>query len=117
MTNHFYKFLLITFCLLSCSSFSNDSNPTQGVYFLGYDLSAPEQKIVLDDDLIEISGLTYLENNILAAVQDEKGIIYHIDISKNEIVYKFKFAKNKDYEGIEMAQNFYYIRTGDQKSP
>lgn len=113
MTNHFYKFLLITFCLLSCSSFSNDSNLTQSVDFLGYDLSAPEKKIVLDDDLIEISGLTYLENNILAAVQDEKGIIYHIDINKNEIVYKFKFAKNKDYEGIEMAQNFYYIISSD----
>jgi len=85
----------------------------QSIDFLGYDLSAPEQKIILDDDLIEISGLTYLENNILAAVQDEKGIIYHIDINKNEIVSKFRFAKNKDYEGIEMAQNHYYIISSD----
>jgi len=111
MTNHFYKFFLVTF-LLSCASFGN-TNPMQSMDFLGYDLSAPEQKIILDDDLIEISGLTYLENNILAAVQDEKGIIYYVDINKNEIVSKFKFAKNKDYEGIEIAQNHYYIISSD----
>ena len=112
MTNHFYKFLLITFCLLSCSSFGK-TNLMQSIDFLGYDLSAPEQKIILGDDLIEISGLTYIENDILAAIQDEKGIIYHIDINKNEIVSKFRFAENKDYEGIEMAQNHYYIISSD----
>jgi uncharacterized protein YjiK len=62
---------------------------------------------------MEISGLTYLENNILAAIQDEKGIIYHIDISKKEVVSKFRFAKNNDYEGIEIAQNHYYIISSD----
>lgn len=113
MTNHFYKFLLITFCLLSCLSFGNDTHPIKSVDFLGYDLSAPEKKISLPKDLMEISGLTYLENDILAAIQDEKGIIYHIDINKNEIVSKFRFAKNKDYEGIELAQNYYYIISSD----
>jgi len=113
MTNHFYKFLLVTFCLLGCSSFGNDTHPIKSVDFLGYDLSAPEQKISLPNDLMEISGLTYLENDILAAIQDEKGIIYHIDFNKNEIVSKFRFAKNKDYEGIEMAQNYYYIISSD----
>jgi len=113
MTDYFYKFLLVTFCLLSCSSITNDTNPIQSIDFLGYDLSAPDQKIILDDDLIEISGLTYFENNILAAVQDEKGIIYYIDINKNEIVSKFRFAKNKDYEGIALAHNYYYIISSD----
>ena len=113
MINHFYKLLLATFCLLSCPSIGNDNYPIQSVDFLGYNLSAPDQKIILDDDLLEISGLTYIENNILAAVQDEKGTIYYVDINKNEIVSKFKFAKNKDYEGIEMAQNLYYIISSD----
>ncbi len=113
MTTYFHKFSLLTFCLISCSSSGNHTNPAQSEDFLGYDLSAPEQKIILPNDLREISGLTYLENDILAAVQDEKGIIYHIDISKNEIVSKFRFAKNNDYEGIEIAQNHYYIISSD----
>ena len=75
----------------------------------GYDLSSPDTVLNLPADLAEISGLSYLDENHLAAVQDEKGKIFIIDIRDGTITREIKFGKKGDYAGIEIVQGSVYV--------
>jgi uncharacterized protein YjiK len=54
--------------------------------------------------LLEISALSFdSDENILYAVNDEKGILFSLDPNSGDIVEKMKFGKRGDYEGIEIG--------------
>ena len=77
-----------------------------------YDLNEPDAKFKLSDQLNEISGLQMLGDGQLAAVQDEKGIIFYLDAQTGNINSQFDFGKNSDYEGItQRKDNFYVLRS------
>ena len=76
---------------------------------LGYDLENPKEKIKLHYDLQEISGLSIVENGVLACVQDELGRVYFYDLNEKEIIKNIKFAKSGDYEGIEIVNGNIYV--------
>lgn len=78
-----------------------------------YTLYSPAQKFKLDDELDEISGLTYLQSGLLASVQDEDGKIYTIDTDKEEIDKEYKFEKDGDYEGIALVGQAIYVLRSD----
>lgn len=107
-----FLFLLIL-SLQSCDNetTSNDHNSNGSIsktntgsvmkdYPFPYDLAHPEGKQKLPSELKEISGLAWLKEDILATVQDEKGNIYIVDLTKGEVTEKIDFGKNGDYEGI-----------------
>ncbi len=73
-----------------------------------YNLQNPDQIIQLSKSLTEISGLTYIGNGKIAAVQDEKGQLFIIDTKTGEVISKDKFGKNGDYEGIALVGNTVY---------
>ena len=73
-----------------------------------YFRSADEQ-IVLASSLNEISGLCAINKRKLAAVQDEKGLIFILDSKTGEITDKIKFSDGGDYEGIAKSKEFYYM--------
>lgn len=77
--------------------------------WIPYDLLRPVKKMNLDEDLIEISGLTHIGNNRLACVEDETGNIYILDDETGEVLDKIKFHKFGDYEGIAHVGNAYYV--------
>lgn len=81
----------------------------------GYDLDNPTRKIKLPDILHEISGLSEVDSQTFACVQDEKGIAFIYDLEKGEIVNQFKFAKSGDYEGLARAGNSLYVLRSDGK--
>ena len=67
-----------------------------------YNFSYPDYTFVLDKELIEISGLTYVHNkNRLLAVGDEIGYYYEIGINDGVIKNKHKFNGHGDYEALE----------------
>lgn len=78
-----------------------------------YQLSQPTQRWKLDNQLEEISGLTYVNEQQLAAVDDEKGSIFLFDTQRGEITDKIKFGKNGDFEGIELVDGIYYVLRSD----
>lgn len=80
-----------------------------------YDLSQPTSRNKLPDDLLEVSGLTDLDNNTLACVQDEDGIIFIYDLNQENVARQFKFAGAGDYEGISRAGNTLYVLRSDSK--
>jgi len=82
-------------------------------YDFEYDLNTPVAKFVLSDDLEEISGLAYIDENTIAAVQDEDGAIFLIDSNSGEIKDEIQFGKNGDYEGITYCHGKYWVLRSD----
>ena len=61
-------------------------------------------KINLSQDLEEISGLEWINETALWAIEDESSIIFEINSKTGKIIRKQKFAKNKDIEDILMVE-------------
>lgn len=71
-----------------------------------YDLSNPVKTSVLSRDLIEISALSFdVEDKILYAVNDERGVLFSLNPDSGEIIEKMKFGKKGDYEGVEIGSS------------
>lgn len=81
----------------------------------GYDFSKPTNTIKLPKILHEISGLTDIDNQTIACVQDEDGIVFIYDLEKEALINQFKFGKVGDYEGITRIENSLYILRSDGK--
>lgn len=66
---------------------------------LGYDFQKADKEIKLSNKLREISGLTYVPEEGLVTVQDEKGALYWLD-KKGDIDRVVDFSADGDYEGL-----------------
>jgi len=78
-----------------------------------YNLDEPNTKFKLSKKLKEISGLTCYKDKWLAAVQDERGAIYLIDIETGETENKIEFSADGDYEGIASNGDVFYALRAD----
>jgi uncharacterized protein YjiK len=67
----------------------------------------------LPDTLHEVSGITEVDKNTLACIQDENGIVFIYDIRANEIKRQIKFGADGDYEGIARVNNTLYVLRSD----
>ena len=74
-------------------------------YIFPYQLNNPDKTWKLPKELVEISGLSYLEKHRLACIQDEKGNIYIFNTKNEEIEKQIGFGEKGDYEGIEVVGN------------
>jgi len=78
----------------------------------GYNLKAPKVYF-LPDTLREISGLTCLDSNSFACIQDENGILFIYDAIKNKIKHQYTFNVDGDYEGIARVDRSIYVLRSD----
>lgn len=78
-----------------------------------YDLTRPVSKFKLDKKLKEISGLSCFDDQYLAAVQDERGTLYILDIETGNIDKTIDFSADGDYEGITFKDNLFYVLRAD----
>lgn len=103
--------LLLIFCLNfnSCSTTSFSSNAK----ITGYDLTKPDNTLILPDTLREISGLTDIDTATVACIQDENGILFIYDLIRNEIRKQYNFHIDGDYEGITLVDKTMYILRSD----
>lgn len=75
-----------------------------------YNIEQADKTIYLQAALNEISGLTFSSSqNQIIAINDELGVIYHLNSTNGNIVKSTLFAKKGDYEGIELVDNDIYI--------
>jgi hypothetical protein len=102
------KLLYILFSALFIST-SFKKNPLN----IGYDFSKPNVNIVLPSSLQEISGITIIDSNTVACVQDEEGILFLYDIHQFRIRKEIYFGIKGDYEGVTKANNTIYILRSD----
>jgi uncharacterized protein YjiK len=74
-----------------------------------YDLNHPI-KISLPSELNEISGIIYYpKDTSLFAISDATGWLYKIYPDRKMLVEKWKFAKNADYEDLQLVDSTFYI--------
>ena len=57
---------------------------------------------------MEISGLAMTDNGLIAAIEDETGHIYFLDLD-GKIVKRLKFGGGGDYESIEQVEGRFYV--------
>ena len=73
----------------------------------GYDATL-KKTIVLDKDLLEISGMYYLPDGRIASMNDEDGKIFLINNTTGDFTVT-KFGRKRDYEDIVATDNYYYV--------
>jgi len=103
--------LLLPLALISCNNPIKDKIAEERK--ANEKVVSPEESTVHDlpKDLNEISGITFLNDSVLLAIQDEEGIIFYYNIKQNKIIKKQTFADNNDYEDLVIAGNDIYTIT------
>ncbi|NML19660.1 hypothetical protein HHL16_02190 [Pseudoflavitalea sp. G-6-1-2] len=99
-------------CVLVFLLFAGISGCTgQGKSFVpsipGYDASL-RKTVVLDKELLEISGMFWLENGSIAAINDEDGKVFIVDPEDGDY-HTRKFGRKRDYEDIVQLDTFYFV--------
>ncbi len=96
-----------------------------GVIYYSFDGIAPARsmpgaqlvKVVkkweLPDILNEISGIATMDNNRMACIQDEDGIIFIYNLNTSKIEQKIEFGDSGDYEGIALVGTTAYVLRSD----
>lgn len=103
-----YILAVFILALLACAS-----NYTNNEKLIGYNLTAPDASLILPDILHEISGLTYVDSNTFACIQDENGILFIYDWKLNEIKKQYAFHIDGDYEGVARVGKTMYVLRSD----
>ena len=96
--------VLATICFYSCKGLRGKSFVPN---IPGYNEAGRDVRI-LDDALLEISGIFYERDERMAAINDEDGKIFLLN-TKSGVVDKFKYDKKRDYEDIVRVGDFYYV--------
>jgi hypothetical protein len=78
-----------------------------------YNLDSPDKIFVLPDTLREVSGCAFLDTASFACIQDENGILFIYDLSKNQIKKQYNFHIDGDYEGVTNVDETIYILRSD----
>ena len=78
-----------------------------------YGLEGPDARYNLPDYLEEISGLSFIGKGEIACVQDEKALIYILNLEKEKIVDKYDFGKDADYEDIAVVDKTAFVLRND----
>ena len=71
------------------------------------------QKWELPDILREVSGIAMMDNNRIACIQDEAGIIFIYNLKTSKIEQKIEFGDSGDYEGIALVGTTAYVLRSD----
>jgi hypothetical protein len=73
----------------------------------GYD-EKHHERFILDDELLEISGIVHLDGERFASVNDEEGELFFIDLKSNSR-QKFRFKGKGDYEDLAKVDSTFFI--------
>ena len=72
-------------------------------YTFPYHLSEPVKTWELPASLVEISGLSYVDDERFACVEDEHGVIYIFNRKTGTVESVIKFGDDGDYEDIQVV--------------
>jgi len=67
----------------------------------------------LPAELREVSGISWMDENQIAAIQDEDGIIFIYDLEKKKVIEEIKFGGAGDYEGLAIEGDNAYVLESD----
>lgn len=73
----------------------------------------PLLSMPLEKELDEISGLSFMDDETLALLQDEEGKIYLFDLQKEIIKEQIKFKDEGDFEGLTYNGEHFFALESD----
>lgn len=73
------------------------------------DVANNDKLYVVPQELKEISGISFISDSIVAAIEDEKGILYFYDLGKEQIIKSYQFGDEDDYEDVAVVNDTIYI--------
>lgn len=65
--------------------------------------------------LTEVSDISWIKDDVIAAVQDEDGIVFLYNLKSSEIIKKIAFGGSGDYEGLAVDGNTIFVLRSDGK--
>lgn len=102
--------LLIFLALISCNNPIAETGAEENEKVI----SLKKNKVhELPEELSEISGITFLNDSVLVAIQDEEGILYYYDLTQNRVIKTQTFAGEGDYEDLVRVENDMYVITSE----
>ncbi|MCL6219229.1 SdiA-regulated domain-containing protein [Zunongwangia pacifica] len=72
-----------------------------------------QQRWDLPRRLEEISGMDFIDDDRMAAIQDEEGIIFIYNLNSKKIEKEIEFGKSGDYEGLAIVGNDAFVMRSD----
>ena len=108
---HGFYFIIIISAIMIIDSCTATSGRSFHPSLPGYQ-EKNKELIVLDDYLLEISGIYYLPDGRMAGHNDEKGILFVFDFNHGEHE-TIEFSGKGDYEDVVQYKDFYYIMESD----
>lgn len=75
----------------------------------GYNFSSPSKVYPMPFALREISGLSVIDNDNVACVQDEEGSVFIFSLAKEEIQRRIPFAGKGDFEELALVGKDAYV--------
>lgn len=72
-------------------------------------IDSTHEVIEVPKKLKEISGISFVNDSVVAAIEDEHGVLYFFDLTTKEIINKFSFAEDGDYEDLARNGNDMYV--------
>jgi uncharacterized protein YjiK len=79
----------------------------------GYEFGAPSRSLPLPHALREVSGIVALDAHTVACVQDEKGRLFFVDMSRGQVEQRVRFGPDGDYEGLAQQGDGYWALRSD----
>lgn len=106
---------LLIFCLLMLSEcFASLETKIDYRFPKNYSLEKIK-KIDLPFSLVEVSGLEWVGEDQLWAIQDENSAIYKLDPKSGEILEEIKFGKSKDIEDLMVTNGVAWVLESNGK--
>jgi uncharacterized protein YjiK len=100
--------LLVSFCSSAGRhKLSDDDFP--------YDMGKPDAKYLLNENLTEISGLTWFNSDTILCIQDEKARIYTFSLTGEKSGKYLDFARDGDFEDIATGVKSIFALRSDGK--
>ncbi len=99
--------------IVAFSFLANTSDRLSGADVIPFLLDKPDAIFKLPRELDEISGLSPLDSLHVAAVQDEKGILFVLNVETGKIVDSVRFSGRGDFEGVELLGNQLFVLRSD----
>lgn len=104
--NRIISVLLASF-FISCGS--DQGNGQKHTSLPKPEVAQNDKVYIVPEELKEISGICFVTDSVVVAVEDEKGEFYFYDLGKEKIVRTYKFAGDGDYEDVAIANNTLYV--------
>lgn len=103
----FFAFLVAGYAFLKITR-------QDALWFDKYNINKHTSVYTLPNTLLEISGITYIGDNRIAAEQDESGTIFIYDLSSRAIIETLSYDEVGDYEDIAyIGDGIYYLLKSD----